>query len=205
MIAASLAAATRLVTGASVRWLCDPRTETPRIYFANHSSHLDFVLVWSSLPPAVRGRARPVAGSDYWQRTAIRRYFAERVFHAVLIQRSSNAIDVTAAQASVARMADELDRGHSLIVFPEGTRRVDGEVGPFKSGLFYLSQLRPDAELIPVCLQNLNRILPKGEILPVPMLGRVVFGRSLPRFRGEPKSAFLSRARHALVELRVPS
>jgi 1-acyl-sn-glycerol-3-phosphate acyltransferase len=90
-------------------------------------------------------------------------------------------------------------------VFPEGTRRLDGEVGAFKSGLFHLSQLRPDVELIPVYLQNLNRILPKGEILPVPMLGRVVFGRSFERYRDEPKSAFLSRARHALVELGVAS
>jgi len=205
MIAASLAAATRLVTGASVQWLCEPLSETPRIYFANHSSHLDFVLVWSSLPPTARGRARPVAGSDYWQQTAMRRYFAERVFHAVLIQRSSNRADAIAAQASVARMADELDHGQSLIVFPEGTRRLDGEVGAFKSGLFHLSQLRPDVELIPVYLQNLNRILPKGEILPVPMLGRVIFGRSFERHRDEPKSAFLSRARHALLELGVAS
>ena len=102
-------------------------------------------------------------------------------------------------------MADELDHGHSLIVFPEGTRRLDGEVGPFKSGLFHLSQLRPDVELIPVYLQNLSRILPKGEILPVPMLGRVVFGRSFERDCDEQKSAFLSRARRALVELGVAS
>jgi 1-acyl-sn-glycerol-3-phosphate acyltransferase len=135
----------------------------------------------------------------------MRRYFAEQVFHAVLIQRSSNPTDAGAARASVARMADELDRGHSLIVFPEGTRRLDGDVGAFKSGLFHLSRLRPDAELIPVYLQNLNRILPKGEILPVPMLGRVVFGRSFERYGDEEKSAFLSRARHALVELGVAS
>jgi 1-acyl-sn-glycerol-3-phosphate acyltransferase len=205
MIAASLAAAAKLVTGASVRWLCDPGTATPRVYFANHSSHLDFVLVWASLPPAARGRARPVAGSDYWQRTAIRRYFADQVFHAVLIERSSSAPDVAAAQTSVVCMADQLDHGYSLIVFPEGTRRPDGEVGPFKSGLFHLSQLRPEVELIPVYLENLNRILPKGEILPVPMLGRVVFGRSLARCDGEPKATFLSRARQALVELRAAS
>jgi 1-acyl-sn-glycerol-3-phosphate acyltransferase len=125
------------------------------------------------------------------------------VFRAVLIERPNGRSDNrhAAARASIDRMAHEMGRTDSLIVFPEGTRSLDGAIGPFKSGLYHLSCARPDAELIPVHLENLNRILPKGESLPVPMLSRVTFGRALDRYDSEPKDAFLGRARDALLRL----
>ena len=206
MMATVLAAGCRLISGPAVRWHCDPHARTQRIYFGNHSSHLDFIAIWSALPARGRLYARPVAGSDYWQRGAIRRYFARHVFHAVLIERQRPVASdgLAAAQAAVQRMAEEMADQYSLIVFPEGTRSLDGGIGRFKSGLYYLSRLRPDAELIPVHLENLNRILPKGEILPVPMLSRVVFG---PPLRGgdEGKDEFLSKARSALLAHRDAS
>jgi 1-acyl-sn-glycerol-3-phosphate acyltransferase len=205
MIAGALSAASRLVSGATVRWLCDPDAAAPRIYFGNHSSHLDFVIVWSALPARARGLARPVAGRDYWERTGIRRYLASQIFGAVLIERSSDASRPITAEVAVRRMAAEIDGGRSLIVFPEGTRRLDGQIGPFKSGLFHLSRLCPEVELIPVYLENLNRILPKGEILPVPMLSRVVFGPPLAQLRDEEKQQFLARAREALIQLSATS
>jgi 1-acyl-sn-glycerol-3-phosphate acyltransferase len=100
-------------------------------------------------------------------------------------------------------MAHEMGYHDSLIVFPEGTRSASGEVGPFRSGLYHLSRARPDAELVPVHLENLNRILPKGEALPVPMVSRVTFGPVLPMGVGEQKEAFLERARTALLQLEV--
>jgi len=202
MIANALATASSLVCGTGVQWRCDPQSRAQRIYFGNHSSHLDFVIIWSALPGDARRLARPVAGSDYWRRGVVRRYLADRVFHAVLIPRTQGlGCRCDAAKLSVGRMADEIGDRCSLIVFPEGTRRVDGEIGAFKSGLFHLSQLRPDVELIPVFLENLNRILPKGEVLPVPMLSRVIFGSPLTRVFGESKHEFLARARAALVQL----
>jgi 1-acyl-sn-glycerol-3-phosphate acyltransferase len=206
MIAGALAAASSLVCGTSVQWHCDPYSRAQRIYFGNHSSHLDFVIIWSALPREARDLTRPVAGGDYWQRGILRRYLADRVFHAVLIPRThSVGCRCEAAKASVTRMVDELGHRCSLIVFPEGTRAVDGEVGAFKSGLFHLSRLRPDVELVPVYLENLNRILPKGEVLPVPMLSRVVFGSPLACRAHEDKHVFLSRAREALIQLRTMS
>jgi 1-acyl-sn-glycerol-3-phosphate acyltransferase len=206
MIATALAAVSRLVSGATVQWRCDPNADTQRIYFGNHSSHLDFVVIWSALPARLRHLARPVAGRDYWEKSAVRRYFASRVFRAVLIDRGSpGSSDPSAARASVQRMAEEMGDRSSLIVFPEGTRSLDGQVGRFKSGLYHLSRLRPDVELIPVHLENLNRILPKGETLPVPMLSRVVFGPRLPTDAAEDKDAFLARARSALLQLRSAS
>jgi 1-acyl-sn-glycerol-3-phosphate acyltransferase len=203
----ALAFVCRLISGAAVEWRCDPAADVQRIYFANHSSHLDFIVIWSALPPRLRRRTRPVAGRDYWDRSAIRRHLAGRVFRAVLIDRHRPSLQpggsdaAAAARAKVERMASEMGDRDSLIVFPEGTRSTSGEIGPFRSGLYHLAQARPDAEVIPVHLENLNRILPRGEALPVPMLSRVVFGAPLPAVADEPKDAYLARARTALLSL----
>jgi 1-acyl-sn-glycerol-3-phosphate acyltransferase len=205
MIAAALAAVSRLIAGTTVQWHCDPSSEAQRIYFGNHSSHLDFVVIWSALPPRLRRLTRPVAGRDYWAQGSVRRYVSSRVFRAVLIERGHGGgkDGLAAARASIQCMSDEMGARYSLIVFPEGTRSLTGEVGKFKSGLFHLSRLRPDAELIPVHLENLNRVLPKGEALPVPMLSRVVFGPRFEMVAGEDKHAFLTRARDMLVQLKA--
>jgi 1-acyl-sn-glycerol-3-phosphate acyltransferase len=205
MIAAALAGACRLISGAAVQWHCDSNTDVQRIYFGNHSSHLDFIVIWSALPRRLRRFARPVAGRDYWEQSALRRYLAGEVFHAVLIERGHTGSDdaSAAARASVQRMAEEMGDRNSLIVFPEGTRSLNGEVGAFKSGLYHLARLRPDTELIPVHLENLNRILPKGEMLPVPMLSRVVFGPRLRTDAVDDKHEFLEKARTALIQLKA--
>jgi 1-acyl-sn-glycerol-3-phosphate acyltransferase len=202
MIETALASACRLITGATVEWRCDPYSSAQRIYFGNHSSHLDFVAIWSALPARRRRHARPVAGSDYWQQGRLRRYLAGAVFRAVLVEREGTSGDrVGRARAAVEQMARAMGHADSLIVFPEGTRSANGPMGPFKSGLYHLSRARPDAELVPVHLENLNRILPKGESLPVPMVCRVTFGPVLPACPGEQKDAFLERARTAILQL----
>jgi len=210
MIAPLIVAIARLLSGAQARWVGCESSFRQRIYFANHTSHLDFVVLWSALPPALRRLTRPVAGRDYWEPNALRRYLAARVFQAVLVDRqgsgSGAATDrvakVEAARRTVETTAQALGTRHSLIVFPEGTRGSGAEPGPFKSGLYHLVQLRPDVELIPAYLENLNRILPKGEVLPVPMMASVTFGAPLRLEPGEACAAFLGRARAALLELR---
>jgi 1-acyl-sn-glycerol-3-phosphate acyltransferase len=205
MIAEGLAAACRLISGGAVQWHCDPNTDVQRIYFGNHSSHLDFIFIWSALPKKTRRFARPVAGRDYWEQGALRGYLAGRVFRAVLVERghTGTGTAAVAARISIQHMANEMGERDSLIVFPEGTRSLNGEVGAFKSGLYHLARLRPDAELIPVYLENLNRILPKGELLPVPMLSRVVFGPRMHIRVTEDKHEFLARARAALMQLKA--
>ncbi len=207
MIAALIAAAARLISGARVVWTAGWPDEKQRIYFANHTSHLDFVVLWSALPPPARALARPVAARDYWEKSRLRRFLAREVFRAVLVDRSAAAgagseDRLAAARENIDRMCSELGQRCSLIIFPEGTRGSNPEPGPFKSGLYYLAHARPDVELIPVYLDNLNRILPKGESLPVPMLSRIIFGGPLPRIPDEAKPAFLDRAREAVCELR---
>ena len=202
MIERALARLARLIAGASVRFTVP--LEPPgrqRVYFGNHTSHLDFILIWSALPAAARARTRPVAGADYWMRGRMRRYLAARVFHAVLIERGTHNAPAT-ARHSINAIAEAMGDGTSIIVFPEGTRSMDGELLPFRSGLYHLCQLKPGLELVPVYLDNMTRILPKGEVLPVPLLSRVTFGAPLRMEPDEEKRAFLERMRDALLALR---
>jgi 1-acyl-sn-glycerol-3-phosphate acyltransferase len=196
MIGRAVAAIARLIAGGHVRWEAPPANGPPRVYFANHTSHLDFVLLWSYLPPDLRRRTRPVAARDYWEKGPLRRYLAASVFRALLIDRSGPT-----ARDAVDQMAESVAAGDSLILFPEGTRGSGNGIAPFKAGLYHLCEAHPGLELVPVSMENLNRVLPKGEFIPVPMVSRVVFGESLRLADGEPKDEFLARARRSLEAL----
>jgi 1-acyl-sn-glycerol-3-phosphate acyltransferase len=197
MIGRLVAGLARLIAGGYVNWRQPPSTTAPRVYFANHTSHLDFILLWSYLPPELRRRTRPVAARDYWERGLLRRYLSAHVFRALLIDRSGPE-----ARAAVDRMAEGIAAGDSLILFPEGTRGSGNGIAPFKAGLYHLCAARPGLDLVPVSIENLNRILPKGEFVPVPMVSRVIFGETLSLGDGEPKDEFLARAREAVQALR---
>lgn len=189
---------TRLVTGAQARWIGCAPAPGQRIYFANHSSHADFALIWASLPYALRVRTRPVAGSDYWEKGRIRRYVIHQVLRGVLIDRAGHA----RTRDPIETILDALELGDSLIVFPEGTRNTSDEpLLPFKSGLYRVACRRPDLALVPVWMENLGRVLPKGEIIPVPLLCSVNFGTPMQLQPGEEKAPFLGRARDALLAL----
>jgi len=187
----------KLLSGYSVRWIDCQADTNQRVYFANHTSHLDALVVWSALPPRVRQVTRPVAAKDYWSRTWLRRYLAT-VFDALLIDRT----EIKVHQSPVDVMIREIGDLHSLIVFPEGGRTLGEEIGEFKSGLYYLSKKRPDLELVPVHIDNLNRVLPRGEFLPVPLLSCISFGPPMWLEQGESKVDFLRRAREAIVRLK---
>ncbi len=197
MIAWSLVGLSRLVSGARARWVgCEPHSRQ-RIYFANHTSHLDTLVLWSALPHSLRSLTRPVAARDYWSASFARRFLAERIFNAVLIDRIAADPDSNPIHEMALAMGDR----NSLIIFPEGTRSPTGEPGSFKSGLYYLARERSDVELVPVYMENLNRILPKGSILPVPLLGGVTIGAPIRLDAGEERSDFLARAQAAVLGL----
>lgn len=185
----------RTISGVRAEWVnCEPPSGQA-IFIANHASHLDFLLLWAALPRQVRDRTRPVAARDYWERNGLRRFLASRVFRAVLIDRSGSA-----GRHVLEPLHNALTGNDSLILFPEGTRGT-GQIGEFHSGLFHLCAKHDGLEVRPVYLENLNRVLPKGEFLMVPLLMRVVFGPGFKRLPGETKQDFLTRARNAVVDL----
>ncbi|MBI1492640.1 lysophospholipid acyltransferase family protein [Halocynthiibacter styelae] len=188
----------RLVTAVRGVWDgCEP-VARQRVYFANHGSNGDFVLVWTVLPPALRAQTRPVAGSDYWLNTPLKAFVGRDVFRAVLIDRNPE----TRTLDPVGQMAEALEQGDSLILFPEGTRNTgDDLLLPFKPGLFHLAQKCPDVDLVPTWIDNLTSVMPKGEVIPVPLLCSVTFGEPLRIREGEEKLEFITRAEDALRAL----
>lgn len=200
MIAGLFAAGVRLFTGVQARWLgCEPDT-TQRVYFANHTSNLDFLVLWSVLPSNARHKTRPVAASDYWRGGRLRFFLADRIFRGVLIERKK----VTRSNNPMDQLVPVLQGGESLIIFPEGGRTTEPEMRPFKSGLYHLAKAVPTVDLVPVFIDNANRVLPKGEFLPIPLLCSANFGAPLRLLPDEPKDHFLTRARAAVEALAKP-
>lgn len=187
----------RLLVGAYGRWVgAVPDSTAQRIYFANHTSHVDTLAIWAALPLQLRGRTRPVAARDYWGK-GCRRYIATRSLNAVLIDRAKQ--DAKADPLEPLRAA--LRAGDSLILFPEGTRGSGVVPARFRTGLYRLAGEFPGVELVPVYLDNLHRALPRGALLPVPMVCTVRFGAPLACGASESRDDFLARARAAVMEL----
>jgi 1-acyl-sn-glycerol-3-phosphate acyltransferase len=186
----------KLLVGAYARWIGSTPGPAQRIYFANHTSHIDTLAIWSSLPRALRPSTRPIAARDYWG-SGVRKYIATRGFGAVLIDRARE----NPQSDPLEPLRAALRAGDSLIIFPEGTRGATAIPAQFRSGLFRLAGEFPDVELIPVYLDNLHRSLPKGALLPVPVVCTVRFGAPLARMPDEAKDAFLARARDAVIAL----
>ncbi len=186
----------KLLVGAFPRWIgCGPET-TQRIYFANHTSHIDTIAIWAALPIRLRSTTHPVAAKDYWG-SGLRRYIATKALRAVLIDRARSDPNAN----PLAPLVEMLQLGESLIIFPEGTRGASAVPGPFKSGLYHLAAQFPNVQLVPVYLENLHRSLPKGAVLPIPMTCTVRFGTPMGLAAEETKETFLERARAEVVRL----
>lgn len=269
----------RLLTGAQARWYgCPPKAEQ-RIYFANHQSHADLVMIWAALPEELRSITRPIAARDYWANTPVKRWITTEVFNAVYVERAATTPPAPAPSVEVpppvaaepappagriepsmepllpmslpfadtsvevmnevqgqldlpappppppapapaaptpepeaapaqpatdplAPLIEALRSGDSIIIFPEGTRGHTGEPQKFKSGLYALATMFPEVVLVPAWIDNVQRVMPKGEIVPVPILCSVTFGAPIRVEEGEERRPFLDRARAAVIALR---
>ena len=192
-----LLALIRVLTGAQARWYgCPPKAEQ-RIYFANHQSHVDLVMIWAALPLELRSITRPIAARDYWTRTPLREWITTAVFNAIYVDRAR-----TGDQDPLEPLIEALEHGDSIILFPEGTRGNAEEPQPFKAGLYNLAQKFPQVILVPAWIDNVQRVMPKGEVVPVPILCSVTFGAPIRIEAGEERRAFLDRARQAVIDLR---
>lgn len=187
----------RVLTGAQARWYgCPPKAEQ-RIYFANHQSHADLVMIWAALPQELRGITRPIAAKDYWTQTPFKQWITTAVFNAIYVDRSK-----TTDQDPLEPLIEALGNGDSVILFPEGTRGNAEEPQAFKAGLYNLAMKFPDVVLVPAWINNVQRVMPKGEVVPVPILCSVTFGAPIQVEPGEERRAFLDRARSAVIALR---
>ena len=191
-----LAFLARLITGAQGHWYGAPPKAEQRIYFANHQSHFDWVLIWAALPRDLRAQTRPIAARDYWTASPFKHWLTREVFNAVYVSRVR-----TEDEDPLEPLADALRNGDSLVIFPEGTRGNKGEPQAFKAGLYHLAEQFPDVQLIPAWIDNVQRVMPKGEVVPVPILCTVTFGAPLKLEPGEDKRVFLARARDAVIAL----
>jgi 1-acyl-sn-glycerol-3-phosphate acyltransferase len=192
-----LAFLARLITGAQGHWYGSPPKAEQRIYFANHQSHFDWVLIWAALPHELRAITRPIAARDYWTSTPFKQWITREIFNAVYVSRQRSD-----DEDPLEPLMDALRHGDSLVIFPEGTRGNKAEPAPFKAGLFHLAEAFPDVQLIPAWIANVQRVMPKGEVVPVPILCSVTFGAPLVLQPGEDKRLFLERARQAVIALR---
>lgn len=158
------------------------------VLVANHSSHADTAVLMAALPPA----ARPVfiAASDYWFDVPIRRFLATGLAGALPVRRSDGG--GYAALLSAAKPA--LRRGCTVVLYPEGTRSTDGEIGEFHSGAIHLAR-DCRVPLIPAALLGTREVLPKnGAFAPHPM--EVRFGDAI-----DPTSVTADEVRDRIVAL----
>ncbi|HEX3139223.1 MAG TPA: lysophospholipid acyltransferase family protein [Rhizobacter sp.] len=191
-----LAFLARLITGAQGHWYGSPPKAEQRIYFANHQSHFDWVLIWAALPRDLRTRTRPIAARDYWTASPFKHWLTREVFNAVYVSRVR-----TDDEDPLEPLVEALKSGDSLVIFPEGTRGNKGEPQAFKAGLYHLAEQFPEVQLIPAWIDNVQRVMPKGEVVPVPLLCTVTFGAPIQLQPGEEKRTFLTRARDAVIAL----
>ena len=187
----------RVLTGAQARWLGCPPMAEQRIYFANHQSHVDLVMIWAALPLELRNVTRAIAAKDYWTKTPFKQWLTTAVFNVIYVSR-----DRTSDEDPLEPLFEALNNGDSIILFPEGTRGFSGTPQPFKAGLYNLTTKFPGAVLVPTWINNVQHVLPKGEVVPVPVLCSVTFGAPISLQEGEERHAFLERARNAVIALR---
>lgn len=191
----------RVLVGAYPRWIGAKPSHNQRIYIANHTSHIDTVAIWTALPADLQKFTHPVAAWDYWASNKFKKYITTQGLNAVYIKRTR---DDNSTDDLLQPLYDTLTKGDSLIIFPEGTRNKEAIPQPFKSGIYHLAKRFPQVEFVPVYLENLSRIMPKGEFWPVPLACVARFGTPFYLNADEDKEAFLARARQAVIDARAP-
>jgi 1-acyl-sn-glycerol-3-phosphate acyltransferase len=185
-----------LFIGLRVRGREHLRVADPFVLVANHSSHLDTLSLLSLFPLRRLRRLRPCAAADYFERNRLVSLLSHTFFNILPIAR----VDIRPEDHPIRRMREALERGDSLLLFPEGTRGAGGEIGPLRSGVAYLAEQVAGLKVVPAWLENMGRALPKGEFLPVPFFCEVRIGA--PLALSGTREEMLESLRLALEDLR---
>ncbi len=144
----------------------------PAIFIANHTSHLDTLTVLRALPGPIRQRLAVAAAADYFYRDARLGFASSLALNTFPFSREG------AVRASLEYCGELIDRGWSILIYPEGTRSPDGALQPFKSGIGLLAR-EMAIPIVPVGLIGLHQVLPKGRTRPQPGAVLVRFGAPL--------------------------
>jgi 1-acyl-sn-glycerol-3-phosphate acyltransferase len=160
------------------------------VVVANHSSHADTAVLLAALP----AKAQPVfaAAADYWFDVPVRRFVAGSLAGILPVRRSGG--DTYAQLLAAARPA--LKAGHTVVIYPEGTRSTDGQIGEFRSGAVRLAR-DCGVPIVPIAVLGTAAVLPKGAsfISHAPM--RVRIGQPV-----DPNAASTTQLRAQVVALR---
>lgn len=186
----------RIVVG--VKWFNQENLsiKAPFILVANHNSHLDTMALMAALPIRTLIKAHPVAAQDYFGGNQLKRFLSRWIINAILINRERKEGDPSPTD----RLITFLDKGHSLILFPEGSRGEPEQMQDFQKGIGAILKRRPTVPYIPVFMSGMGRVLPKGERIIVPFDSYVWIGQEcrvkheeVPEIVEEVKRAILAQ------------
>lgn len=170
-------------------------TEEQFILVANHNSHADTMALMASVPTKSLANTASIAAGDYFGKNKLMSFFMRFLVNAKLIDRKNGGRDV------IEQMDRSLKRGRSIIIFPEGSRGEPGVMQDFKKGVAILLQKNPSIPYIPVYLDNLDKIMPKGDPFIIPYCSNVLVGRAKRIRGGETLEEILETMRREITDL----
>jgi 1-acyl-sn-glycerol-3-phosphate acyltransferase len=135
------------------------------IIIANHNSHLDTLMIYCSLPVFQIARTHPVAAREYFIKPRVLFYLVDFLFKPIWIDRSEK----DDGHQRIEKIKACLNRGHNLIIFPEGTRGAPGQIAKFKTGIGRLAQEYASIPVVTMYLSGPEAAFPKGTNFPVPV------------------------------------
>ena len=169
------------------------------ILIANHNSHMDTMAIMSCMPFRYINRVHPVAAEDFFGGSRFKEILMRYLVNATLIPRKSANSDDDVDPIKV--MSNLLEKGRSIIIYPEGSRGTPGVMSDFKKGIGYLVKKNPTVDVIPVYLDGLHKTLPKGKHLILPYNCRIIFGDSI-NFNSFDLDNIISNAEKAIHKVR---
>lgn len=150
------------------------RDEKQFIIVANHNSHLDTMTILASLPSKIILNVKPVAAKDHFGKTQLKEKLSNYFINTLLIQRKRDKENPS--NDPIAKMIEALDKGYSLILFPEGTRGEPEVQQPLKPGIALVLSQRPEVKYVPAFLKGMGKAMPRHDNLIVPYNSRLLYG-----------------------------
>lgn len=175
----------------------------PVFFVANHNSYFDQPAVMFALPRKIRYRTATAA----WEEFSFRNFrtFGQKAWKRFAYEACTWLANVFPLpqsggfRGSLRFMGRLVDHGINILIFPEGERSLDGKLLPFKSGLGVMVK-ELGIPLVPVRLDGLERVFPRGASWPKRGRVTVTFGEPIG-FRQESAGEIVEKVRQAVLEL----